>query len=53
MVSPLASNTDEVMANAIEAAKTSGFVAAGDTVVVAAGVDTVGSTNLLKVTEVK
>ena len=53
MVTPTASNTDEVVANAIEAAKSSGFVTAGETVVVAAGLDTVGSTNLLKVTEVK
>ena len=53
MVTPAASNTDEVIANAIEAAKNSGFVSAGETVVVAAGLDTVGSTNLLKVTEVK
>ena len=53
MVTPAASNTDEVIANAIEAAKNSGFVSTGETVVVAAGLDTVGSTNLLKVTEVK
>ena len=53
MVTPAASNTDEVVANAIEAAKNSGFVSTGETVVVAAGLDTVGSTNLLKVTEVK
>ena len=48
-------STDEMLEKSVEIAKNSEFVAAGDTVVLAAGVpvDQVGATNLLKVTEVK
>lgn len=48
-------STDEMLENSVEIAKKAGVVKAGDTVVVAAGVpvDKTGSTNLMKVAEVK
>ena len=48
-------STDELLENSVEIAKKAGVVKAGDTVVVAAGVpvDKTGSTNLMKVAEVK
>lgn len=45
--------TDEIMTKSVEVAKANGFVAQGDTVVVAAGVEKVGTTNLLKVSVVE
>lgn len=45
--------TDEKMNKAVEIAKNSNFVSTGDTVVVAAGVDKVGTTNILKVSVVE
>lgn len=48
-------SSDEIMEKSIEIAREKGFITVGDTVVLAAGVPTneIGSTNLLKVTEVK
>ena len=48
-------STDEMLENSVEIAKKAGVVKTGDTVVVAAGVpvDKTGSTNLMKVAEVK
>lgn len=48
-------STDEIMEKSVAIAKENGFVKAGDTVVLAAGVpaNEVGTTNLLKVSEVK
>ncbi|AYE34113.1 pyruvate kinase [Clostridium septicum] len=48
-------STDHMMERSVEIAKENGYVAAGDTVVVAAGVPvhTVGSTNLLKISIVE
>ena len=47
--------TDEMMEKAVEIAKTNNLVKAGDTVVISAGVPVaeVGTTNLLKISEVK
>ena len=42
-----------MMANATKLAVENGFAKAGDTVVIAAGLDKVGSTNLLKVSVVE
>lgn len=55
VVAPQMESTDEMLAKSVEIAKENGFVKTGDTVVVAAGVPVheVGTTNLLKVTEVK
>ena len=46
-------STDAMMANATKIAVENGFAKAGDTVVIAAGLDQVGSTNLLKVSVVE
>ena len=48
-------STDEMLEKSVEIAKNNEFVAAGDTVVLAAGVpvNEVGATNLLKVGVVK
>ena len=46
-------STDAMMANATKIAVENGFAKAGDTVVIAAGLDKVGSTNLLKVSVVE
>lgn len=48
-------STDDMLDNSVEIAKNAGVVKAGDTVVVAAGVpvDKTGSTNLMKVAEVR
>ena len=46
-------STDAMMANATKLAVENGFAKAGDTVVIAAGLDKVGSTNLLKVSVVE
>ncbi|WP_024613923.1 pyruvate kinase [Clostridium sp. Ade.TY] len=55
MVSDRMESTDEMMEKSVEIAKGNGFVKAGDTVVMAAGVPVgeVGATNLMKVTVVK
>lgn len=47
------SSTDDMMANATKIAVENGFANTGDTVVIAAGLDKVGSTNLLKVSVVE
>ncbi|WP_055069386.1 pyruvate kinase [Clostridium massiliamazoniense] len=48
-------STDEIMEKTVEIAREKGYVEAGDTVVLAAGVpaNQVGKTNLLRITEVK
>ena len=46
-------STDAMMANATKLAVKNGFAKSGDTVVIAAGLDQVGSTNLLKVSVVE
>ncbi len=46
-------STDAMMANATKIAVENGFAKSGDTVVIAAGLDQVGSTNLLKVSVVE
>ena len=46
-------STDAMMANATKIAVENGFANSGDTVVIAAGLDQVGSTNLLKVSVVE
>ena len=46
-------STDAMMANATKLAVENGFAKSGDTVVIAAGLDKVGSTNLLKVSVVE
>ena len=46
-------STDAMMANATKIAVENGFANSGDTVVIAAGLDQVGSTNLLKVSIVE
>ena len=46
-------STDEMIANATKLAVENGFANSGDTVVIAAGLDKVGSTNLLKVSVVE
>ena len=46
-------STDEMIANATKLAVENGFAKSGDTVVIAAGLDKVGSTNLLKVSVVE
>ena len=46
-------STDAMMANATKLAVENGFAKSGDTVVIAAGLDQVGSTNLLKVSVVE
>ena len=55
MVSERMESTDEMMEKSTQIAKENGFVKAGDTVVIAAGVPVaeVGATNLMKVTVVK
>ena len=46
-------STDAMMANATKLAVENGFAKSGDTVIIAAGLDQVGSTNLLKVSVVE
>ncbi len=46
-------STDAMMANATKLAVENGFAQSGDTVIIAAGLDQVGSTNLLKVSVVE
>lgn len=46
-------STDDMMVNATKLAVENGFAKSGDTVVIAAGLDKVGSTNLLKVSVVE
>lgn len=46
-------STDDMMANATKIAVENGFANTGDTVVIAAGLEKVGSTNLLKVSVVE
>ena len=48
-------STDQMMEESINVAKENGFVKEGDTVIIVAGVPLaeVGTTNLLKVSEVK
>ena len=48
-------STDEIMEKSVQIAREKGYVEAGDTVVLAAGVpaNQVGKTNLLRITEVK
>lgn len=53
IVSDKVETTDELITKSIEVATTNGFVAKGDTVVIAAGLDKVGSTNLLKISVVE
>lgn len=53
IVSDKVETTDELITKSIEVAATNGFVAKGDTVVIAAGLDKVGSTNLLKISVVE
>jgi pyruvate kinase len=42
-----------MITKSVEVAVANGFVAKGDTVVIAAGLDKVGSTNLLKISTVE
>lgn len=53
IVSDKVETTDEMITKSVEVAATNGFVAKGDTVVIAAGLDKVGSTNLLKISVVE
>lgn len=53
IVSDKVETTDEMITKSVEVAASNGFVAKGDTVVIAAGLDKVGSTNLLKISVVE
>jgi pyruvate kinase len=53
IVSDKVETTDEMITKSVEVAVANGFVAKGDTVVIAAGLDKVGSTNLLKISTVE
>ena len=55
VVSDKMASTDEMMEKSVEISKERGYVKAGDTVVLAAGVpvDKIGATNLMKVSVVE